>query len=206
VRSCVALHGVDATTLGGRHWAVKVRIDQSGDGDVSDPHPDAAGAALVRRTERADADRTGRDAAVPGEAPAPQDVQQATRVEYYARTDTVFRAYAIDQGYARIQEIEETTVTPAMLRIEAGDPSHHLAGLEHRLKGKDRLTEKVTSDVERKGVTVEQALGNVKDAIRYTLCYPEDRYTQGVHADCDRLQAEGFDLVERIQRTVTGKQ
>ena len=57
--------------------------------------------------------------------------------------EAVDRAYAIDQGYARVCEIEEKTVTPAMLRIEAEDPDRQLAGLEHRLKGKDRLTEKI---------------------------------------------------------------
>ena len=41
------------------------------------------------------------------------------------------------------REIERGTVTPAMKRIEAEDPERRLAGLEHSLKGKDRLTQKI---------------------------------------------------------------
>jgi DNA-directed RNA polymerase subunit K/omega len=41
---------------------------------------------------------------------------------HQATVDAVFRAHAIDQGYARVKENEEKTVTPAMRRIEAEDP------------------------------------------------------------------------------------
>lgn len=37
----------------------------------------------------------------------------------------------------------------------------------------------------------------MKDAIRCTFCYDETNYTEGVRADCNRLTAEGFELVER---------
>ena len=111
--------------------------------------------------------------------------------------DAAYRAYAIDQAYEKVRDIERGTVTPAMERIEAEDPERHLAGLENRLKGKDRLAEKVNFDVQKKGVSVDQAIANVKDAIRYTFCYAEDAYTEGVHADCNRLADKGFELVER---------
>ena len=61
--------------------------------------------------------------------------------------------HAIDQGYARVREIEEKTVTPAMRRIEAEDPDRHLVGLEHRLKGRERIEEKVTHDEQKKGLS-----------------------------------------------------
>lgn len=75
-----------------------------------------------------------------------------------------------------------------MRRIEAEDPDRSLVGLENRLKGKERLTEKVTFDVEKKGRSVDAAFDNVKDAIRYTFVYDEDKYTVGVYADCERLR------------------
>jgi hypothetical protein len=118
-------------------------------------------------------------------------------MEHRAIVDARYRAYAIDQAYEKVRGIERGTVTPAMKRIEAEDPERHLAGLENSLKGKDRLAEKVNFDVQKKGVTVDQAVANVKDAIRYTFCYPEDAYTEGVYADCDRLTDTGFELVER---------
>jgi hypothetical protein len=84
-----------------------------------------------------------------------------------------------------------------MRRIEAEDPERHLAGLDHRLKGKDRLSEKVEFDVQKKGRTVDQAVANVKDAIRYTFAYNEEQYTAGVLADCARLENAGFGRFDR---------
>ena len=118
-------------------------------------------------------------------------------MNHRATVDATYRAYAIDQAYEKFREIERGTVTPAMKRIETEDPDRHLAGLENSLKGKDRLAEKVTFDVKKKGVAVEQAVANVKDAIRYTFCYSEHAYTEGVYADCARLADNGFELVER---------
>jgi hypothetical protein len=112
--------------------------------------------------------------------------------------EAVNRRYAIDQGYERIQEIEDKTVTPAMRRIEAEDPERHLVGLNNRLKGKDRLTEKVVNAMaEQPGLTCANAFALVKDGIRYTFQYKDDRYTEGVYADCERLAEAGFELLER---------
>ena len=92
------------------------------------------------------ADRDGAARGVDGSA-----ARVARNLEYRATVDAANRSYAIDQGYARVREIEEKTVTPAMRRIEAEDPDRHLVGLEHRLKGKDRLTEKITLTSRRRG-------------------------------------------------------
>jgi hypothetical protein len=174
-----------------------VRIDRSDDGDE---RPHAADAPEMRRAEAArDADSNphlaGEDAGHGPESGSALRVERA--LEHRANVDAVNRAYAIDQGYARVQEIEEKTVTPAMRRIEAEDPDRTLIGLENRLKGKDRLTEKITEAIEERGHTVDEAFGLVKDAIRYTFCYPEDRYTDGVYADCERLEDAGFERYDR---------
>lgn len=120
-----------------------------------------------------------------------------TVAEYRATVDAAYRKYAIDQGCARVREVEENVTTPAMRRIESEDPSRHLAGLDHRLKGEDRLTEKVSAAMEERGWSAAQAFDMVKDTIRYTFQYPEDGYARGVRADCERLQASGFDPVDR---------
>ena len=128
------------------------------------------------------------------------DAERQTRIartiESRGIADAVYRAHAIRQAYEKISDIEHGTVTPAMKRIEAEDPGRHLAGLENSLKGMDRLAEKVTLDMRKKGVAVDQAVANVKDAIRYTFCYSEYAYAEGVYADCDRLTDAGFELVE----------
>ena len=82
-------------------------------------------------------------------------------------------------AYDRVREIERSIVTPAMKRIEAEDPERRLAGLEHSLKGKDRLTEKVDNWMSAQAdLTAVQAIGLVKDAIRYTFVYPTKRLTR----------------------------
>jgi hypothetical protein len=122
----------------------------------------------------------------------------SSTVGYQAEVEAINRRHVIDRGYERIRELEERTVTPAMRRIEAENPDRHLAGLEHRLKGKDRLAQKVNEAVDERGRNVHEALGMIKDAIRYTFCYPDDRYAEGVYADCQRLDQWGFERVDRI--------
>ncbi len=43
----------------------------------------------------------------------------------------------------------------------------------------------------------DDAFGLVKDSIRYTFQYPDEKYAQGVHADCARLEAAGFQRGDR---------
>jgi hypothetical protein len=121
----------------------------------------------------------------------------AYHAEYKATVDAVYRADAISRGYDRVRETEEKTVTPAMRRIEAEDPDRSLVGLDFRLKGKDRIEEKVTKAMaEQPDLTYADAFATVKDAIRYTFQYPEERYATGVHADLSRLEATGFERVD----------
>lgn len=117
--------------------------------------------------------------------------------EYRAAVDAAYRKYAIDQGCARVRELEEHVTTPAMRRIEAEDPSRHLVGFDHRLKGEDRLSEKISNAMTERARTAAEAFASVKDAIRYTFQYTEDRYATSVIRDCERLKSAGFELVER---------
>jgi hypothetical protein len=148
--------------------------------------------------DRGDGNAPGPPADVPGQ----QSENNTSGIErvpgYRATVDAAYRRYAIDQGCARVEQIERDTVTPAMRRIESEDQDRHLVGLDHRLKGKDRLAEKVIAAVdEQPDLTHEHAFALIKDAIRYTFQYTDDRYTEGVYADCDRLSNEGFEPVER---------
>jgi hypothetical protein len=101
----------------------------------------------------------------------------------------------VDRGCERIREIEATTITPAMRRIEAQDPDRELIGFEHRIKGTDRLKEKVADQLRSQPeLTANQALSAVPDSLRFTFCYSEDHYTQGVRADSERMQSQGFEV------------
>jgi hypothetical protein len=95
-----------------------------------------------------------------------------------------------------IAEVERDVVSPAMREIEACDPERRLVGFDHRLKGPDRIKDKVAEDMLFKMREPEQALAGVKDVVRYTFQYGETGYTDAVHADIDRLKECGFQQVE----------
>jgi hypothetical protein len=98
---------------------------------------------------------------------------------------------------ADIREEGREVVLPAMHRVEAADPERRLAGLENMLKGEDRLKEKIADVLlVESHLTARQALDKVSDAVRFTLTYSTERYAEGVHADVERLKAEGFELIK----------
>ena len=78
---------------------------------------------------------------------------------------------------------EEERISPAMRSVESQDPDRHLVGFEHRLKGRDRIKEKVYDKMEEFSYSAEEAVSAVSDTIRYTFQYREARYTQGVWTD-----------------------
>jgi hypothetical protein len=94
----------------------------------------------------------------------------------------------------RIAKREEEKISPALRAIESQDPDRHLIGFEHRLKGSDRIREKIYAMIKESGFSPENAVSHVPDAIRYTFAYQEARYTQGVWTDIERLKDEGFRL------------
>jgi hypothetical protein len=94
----------------------------------------------------------------------------------------------------RIVEREQEKISPALRAIESQDPDRNLIGFEHRLKGSDRIKEKVYDKMEELDRSPEQAVALVPDAIRYTFEYRESRYTQGVWSDIGRLKEQGFEL------------
>ena len=103
----------------------------------------------------------------------------------------------VERCCGQIREIAENVITPAMRALESEDPDRHLTGLEHHLKGTERLKEKVAAELEaRPGCHAGQALSSVPDAIRFTLCYSEERYIAGVAGALERLTACGFELAK----------
>ena len=81
-----------------------------------------------------------------------------------------------------------------MRSVESQDQDRHLIGFEHRLKGRDRIKEKVYEMIKESSYSPEDAVSHVSDTIRYTFQYREARYTQGVWSDIERLKGEGFKL------------
>jgi hypothetical protein len=100
----------------------------------------------------------------------------------------------IDAMCDRISQLEKKVITPAMRAIEGEDPHRHLVGFDRRLKGRDRIKEKVCDSMRLKGRSASEAISLLPDAIRFTFQYEESRYTQGVRRDIARLQEQGFKL------------
>jgi hypothetical protein len=103
----------------------------------------------------------------------------------------------VDARYGRIADVERSVVSPAMREVESCDSSRTLVGWEYRLKSADRLKDKVAEGVEERGRTPPEALSMVKDAVRFTFVYSEDRYAEGVWADVARMEDKGFEPAER---------
>jgi hypothetical protein len=98
---------------------------------------------------------------------------------------------------ADIHDEGERVILPAMRQIEAADPGRRLAGLEHMLKGEDRLKEKIADVLLLEShLSPREALDKVPDAVRYTFTYSPDRYADGVRADIERLKADGFEEIK----------
>ena len=130
--------------------------------------------------ERSSADRsTGRPSSGPGDGNRLLEPAENSRVE--AECD-------------RIARREEERISPAMRSVESQDVDRNLIGFEDRLKGRDRIKEKVFGTIKDFGRSPEQAVSLVPDTIRYTFQYREARYTQGVWADIERLKNEGLKL------------
>jgi len=130
--------------------------------------------------ERAPADRS--------EDPPGSWRADANRVLYPA--DNARVEAACDQ----IAEREHEKISPAMRATESQDPDRHLIGFDDRLKGRDRIKEKIYGTINDFSRSPEQAVSLVPDAIRYTFQYQEARYTQSVLADITRLRDQGFEL------------
>jgi len=98
---------------------------------------------------------------------------------------------------ADIHDEGERVALPAMLGIETADPNRELAGLDHMLKGEDRVKEKIAERLRyNPDLSPRQAAAEVPDAVRFTLEYSESGYTDGVLADVERLQGTGYELLK----------
>jgi hypothetical protein len=113
------------------------------------------------------------------------------------RTLDAARNAEIDFGYARICEVGENVIVPAILRIAGEDPTRTLAGFDRRIKGEDRLKEKISDRMRSKGRSAAEALAQISDVVRFTFTYGETAYADGVRKDLERLEAAGFTQVER---------
>jgi len=111
----------------------------------------------------------------------------------------------VESACDRIAEREEEKISPALRATESQDPDQHLIGFDDRLKGRDRIKEKVSAFINDLNITPDEAVSLVHDAIRYTFQYKETSYTQGVRTDIERLKERGFEL-HKLKNSWTDEQ
>ena len=127
-------------------------------------------------------------ARTPADRPSDQTSSRGARAE---SLDPAANA-RVQSECDRIADRERDKISPALRATESQDPDRHLIGFEHRLKGRDRIKEKVYGKNARNlSFSPEDAVSNISDTIRYTFCYSEARYTQGVWSDIGRLKDAG---------------
>jgi hypothetical protein len=88
----------------------------------------------------------------------------------------------------------EPAVTRLLKQIELGNPHGALlVGIEHRLKGEERLKEKIADKMSIKGLpNPAEAAKEINDAVRYTFCVSADEYV-AAHAGVGRqLESAGY--------------
>jgi hypothetical protein len=115
---------------------------------------------------------------------------------------------AADRGLARCREAEgrdaqgnygDQGLTPAMHRVEAQlDHGQLVPDTEQfALKDPDRYKEKLATLTERfPGTDPSELATSIPDAIRYTIIFDFDYYTEGVDAGHARLIEAGYERVE----------
>ena len=64
----------------------------------------------------------------------------------------------VEAACDQIADREREKISPAMRAIESQDPDRHLIGFEHRLKGRDRIKDKVCDKMRNFGRSPEQAI------------------------------------------------
>jgi hypothetical protein len=97
----------------------------------------------------------------------------------------------------RLRDAEPTFSADAQA-IEQENKEKHgawLEGFDHRLKGEDRLREKIAEQLEvEPGMSATEALCEVPDGIRYTYCFQPESYTQGYYDIKERFESRGYEM------------
>ncbi|MFF4223229.1 ATP nucleotide 3'-pyrophosphokinase [Streptomyces sp. L500] len=90
----------------------------------------------------------------------------------------------------------ERNISP-QVRAAAVISHAQVIGFDHRLKSADSLKRKVATALkETPGRSVDQALAGISDSVRYTLQWPDGRYTSGVALASSVLAGWGDDNVK----------
>jgi hypothetical protein len=135
------------------------------------------------------------------------DNRQATTVDRSRDPDGSWRGdgnqYLDPDQHAQAKDMiaglqqAEKSLTQDMQAADRENPcGGWLSGTEFRLKGEERLKEKIAEKIEHEpGRTPTEALREISDAIRYTFCFEPDNYADGYKDLRQRLEASEYRMI-----------
>jgi hypothetical protein len=99
------------------------------------------------------------------------------------------------EAIGRVREAEPELSADAQAIERENKHGGWLEGFKDRLKGKDRLEEKVAEKLEAEPrMTAVAALREVADAIRFTYCFQPEDYTRGYYDMKERFESRGHEM------------
>jgi hypothetical protein len=103
----------------------------------------------------------------------------------------------VTEEIGRVRETEAQVSDDVRTIERENSAGAWLEGFECRLKGDDRLKEKVAEKLKDQGDRPPQDIvREVPDAIRYTFCAQTERYAEGYHDLKDRFESFGYEMYQ----------
>jgi hypothetical protein len=109
--------------------------------------------------------------------------------------DSAERHAVTAEAIGRIRDAERGLSSDARAIEQENKYGGWLEGFEHRLKGEDRLKEKIADKVGAElHITQAEVLREVGDAIRFTYCFQSENYTRGYHDIKESWENRGYEM------------
>lgn len=99
------------------------------------------------------------------------------------------RALAKTLRESRIKDEPETTEAMDQVSMATGG---RLDGLKYRVKDEESIARKIDSDAADTGKPLDEVAAEMNDILRYTMVYPDGRYSASVGKALEALEAQGF--------------
>ena len=99
------------------------------------------------------------------------------------------------EAIGRTREAEPELSADAQAIEQENKHGGWLDGFKHRLKGEDRLKEKIAERLEGEpDKSSTEILHKIPDAIRYTFCFQQENYTRGYYDIKERFENRGHEM------------
>jgi hypothetical protein len=107
-----------------------------------------------------------------------------------------FRSRETAEAIGRVSEAEPSLSADVQAIERENEHDGWLEGFEYRLKGENRLKEKIAEGLATASpdATPEEVLRLIPDAIRYTFCLQQEKYTAGYYDIKERLESHGYEM------------